>query len=174
MIGRRALFALSFAVVVAFTAAPIARAQCRLCEARTTAAENVAADGPIELDIEASLDFDQLIVLGHGGGSATLGPDGSRRISGSVEALSARAMVGAARVRGQPGRAVRVDLPKRIDLYSVNGGRIMIDDIATDLPSLPKLDSSGVLSFRFGGRVHVIGDEEGEFRGDLPITAEYL
>ena len=130
--------------------------------------------GSIGIDVEASLDFGQIIVLGHGAGSATLGPDGSRRISGSVEALSARAMVGEARVRGQPGRAIRVDLPKRVELYSPSGGRITIDDIATDLPSLPRLDASGALSFRFGGRVQVIGDEAGDFRGDLPISAEYL
>jgi hypothetical protein len=174
MMGRRALFAFCFAVAMVFTLAPIAHAQCRLCETPRTAPEEVAADGSIELDVEASLDFDQLIVLGHGEGSATLGPDGSRRTSGSVEALSGRAMVGEARVRGQPGRAIRVDVPKRIDLYSANGGRVSIDDIATDLSSLPRLDASGVLTFRFGGRVHVTGDEEGEFRGDLPITAEYL
>jgi hypothetical protein len=174
MMVRRGLFASCVAAAVAIAMAPSARAQCRLCKSPTTTAEKVAADGSIQLDVEASLDFDRLIVLGHGGGSATLGPDGSRQVSGSVEALSARAMVGEARVRGQPGRAVRIDLPRRIDLYSASGGRIVIDEIATDLPSLPRLDASGGLTFRFGGRVRVAGDEEGDFRGDLPITAEYL
>ena len=136
--------------------------------------EFTAPDGSIDLEVESSLDFDRLIVLGHGTGSATLRPDGSRQVSGTVEALSARAMMGSARVRGQPGRAIRIDLPKRIDLYSAGGGRIIIDDIATDLPAAPKLDSSGGLTFRFGGRVRVTGEEDGQFRGDLPITAEYL
>jgi len=30
------------------------------------------------------------------------------------------------------------------------------------------------LSFRFGGRVRISGDAEGDYRGDLPVTAEYL
>ena len=83
-------------------------------------------------------------------------------------------MAGAGRVRGKPGRAVRIDIPRRIELYSAGGGRIVIDEIATDLPAIPRLDPSGALSFRFGGRVRVTGSEEGEFRGDLPISAEYL
>ena len=129
---------------------------------------------PIDLQVEAGLDFGRLVVTGRGEGSARLGSDGARQVSGAVEALSARAMVGEARVRGQAGRAIRIELPRRIELYSVNGGRITIDEIETDLPSLPRLDSEGRLSFRFGGRIRVSGDEEGDYRGDLPITAEYL
>ena len=82
-------------------------------------------------------------------------------------------MVGSASVHGEPGRAVRVELPNRIDLYSVDGGRITFDDVASDLPSLPRLDSAGNLSFRFGGRLTITGDAEGQYRGDLPITVEY-
>jgi hypothetical protein len=68
---------------------------------------------------------------------------------------------------------VRVELPRRIDLYSVSGGRIAVDDVSSDLPSLPRLDSAGNLTFRFGGRVTVTGDSEGEYRGNMPITVEY-
>jgi hypothetical protein len=39
---------------------------------------------------------------------------------------------------------------------------------------LPRLDSAGNLSFRFGGRLLVTGNADGQFRGDLPITVEYL
>ena len=87
--------------------------------------------------------------------------------------VSPRAMVGTAIIHGSAGRAVRVDLPHRIDLYSVGGGRITLDDIVSDLPSIPKLDSTGTLAFRFGGRVTVTGDSEGAYRGDMPITVEY-
>jgi hypothetical protein len=65
-------------------------------------------------------------------------------------------------------------LPRRIELFSIGGSRIIIDEIETDLPSLPRLDSMGNLTFRFGGRLQVNGEAEGDFRGDLPITAEYL
>jgi hypothetical protein len=66
-----------------------------------------------------------------------------------------------------------VELPRRIDLYSLGGGRITVDDVISDLPSLPRLDSAGNLTFRFGGRVTVTGDSEGDYRGDMPITVDY-
>jgi hypothetical protein len=83
-------------------------------------------------------------------------------------------MVGSVTVHGQANRAVRVDLPLRIQLYSVGGASISIDRIETDLPGAPMLDSAGNLSFRFGGRLQISGDAEGEYRGDIPITVEYL
>lgn len=164
-----------FGLVSAATllAASPSHAQCRLCSKPTTSAES-AKDGAIALEIEAGLDFDKLVVSGSGEGSATLTPDGRRQVSGSIEALTGRAMVGEARVRGEPGRAVRIDVPDRIRLYSINGSMISIDRIETDLPAMPKLDSAGNLSFRFGGRINVSGDAEGNYRGDLPITADYL
>jgi hypothetical protein len=82
-------------------------------------------------------------------------------------------MVGTAIVHGQPGRTVRVELPRRIELYSLSGGNISFEDVTSDLPSLPRLDSAGNLTFRFGGRVRISGDADGEYRGDLPITVEY-
>jgi len=102
-----------------------------------------------------------------------LRPDGSSAAEGALAAVTARAMVGTATVHGIPGRAVRVELPRRIDLYSPAGGRIAVDDVVSDLPSAPRLDSAGNLSFRFGGRVTVTGSSEGNYRGSLPITVEY-
>jgi Domain of unknown function (DUF4402) len=174
MFARSAFVAIAIGAVAWLSAAPVARAQCRLCEKPVTAPDRVGTDGTIELQIEAGLDFDRLIVMGTGAGSATLLPDGTRRVSGSIEAISGRAMVGEARVRGEPGRMVRVDLPARINLHSVSGGRIMIDQIISDLSQAPRLDSAGKLSFRFGGRIQVTGDAEGDYRGDVPITVEYL
>lgn len=172
--ARTALLAIALAAAASLSAPPSARAQCRLCENPSTTAETEGADGPIDLQIEAGLDFDRLVVTGPGDGTATLRPDGTRQTSGSVEAISGRAMVGEARVRGEPGRQVRVDLPSRIELYSLDGAKISIDEIVTDLPSVPRLDSAGNLSFRFGGRIHLSGNTDGDFRGDLSIIVEYL
>ena len=155
-------------------AVPSASAQCRLCEMPTTESAIERPDGEISLQIEAALDFGRLILLGAGDGTAQLRPDGSTQVSGAIEAISTRAMVGSATVRGEPGRAVRIDLPRQIELYSLSGGRVSLDDIVSDLPSLPKLDSTGLLVFRFGGRVRISGDAEGDYRGDMPINAEYL
>jgi hypothetical protein len=151
-----------------------AGAQCRLCETPTTAAEDQPGEGAIRLEIATSLDFDRLVVLGAGEGSATLLPNGSRSVSGVIGDLSGRAMVGSAIVHGEPGRAVRIDLPGRIELYSLGGGRILIDEIVSDLPAGPRLNAAGSLEFRFGGRLKVSGEAEGDYRGDVPITVEYL
>ena len=83
-------------------------------------------------------------------------------------------MVGEAHVQGEPGRLIRVDMPARVELRSMGGATIRIDEIVTDLPPFPKLDSAGKLTFRFGGRIRVSGNADGDFRGELPITVEYL
>jgi Domain of unknown function (DUF4402) len=150
-----------------------AGAQCRLCDQPTTQVPVDGPDGDVELQIETKLDFDRLILSGTGAGAATIRPDGSQLAEGAVINLGPRAMVGTVLVHGQGGRSVRVDLPHRIDLYSVGGGRITLDDVTTDLPALPRLDAAGNLSFRFGGKLIVSGDTDGQYRGDLPITVEY-
>jgi len=150
-----------------------ADAQCRLCSTPSTARDGSDAADDIRLDIETSLNFDRLILFGAGTGSAVVRPDGSTSAQGAVSDIGPRAMVGTAVVHGQAGRAVRVELPRRILLHSISGGQISVDDVASDLPSLPRLDAAGNLTFRFGGRVTINGDADGSYRGDLPITVEY-
>jgi Domain of unknown function (DUF4402) len=151
-----------------------ADAQCRLCDTPTTTHEDTAAGDDIKLEIQTSLNFDRLIFFGTGEGQAVIRPDGSSTATGGITNVSPRAMVGTVVVHGQPGRALRVELPRRIELYSLSGGRIALDELESDLPSLPRLDSGGNLTFRFGGRLRVSGDADGDYRGDLPITVEYL
>jgi len=160
--------------IAAFAAAAPGHAQCRLCAEPTTLRPSDVGKDTISLEIQAGLDFDRLILLQPGPGSATIRPDSSTSVSGTIAAISGRAMVGQAVVRGEPGRAVRINLPGSIALYSVSGGRISIDDLVSDLPAMPRLDGSGRLSFRFGGRLEITGDAEGQYRGDVPITVEYL
>lgn len=164
---------LAFAAGMSALAMP-AGAQCRLCDTPTITRNEPSGEGPVSLQIETSLDFDRLILLGGGEGTATLLPNGQRSVSGMVSDLSGRAMVGSAVVHGEAGRAVRIELPSRIELYSLSGARITIDDIISDLAAGAKLDSAGTLTFRFGGRLRISGDAEGEYRGDVPITVEYL
>jgi len=151
-----------------------AMAQCRLCDTPVTSRSAESKTAPISLDIETKLNFDRLILLGQGEGTATLLPNGTRNVSGMISDMSGRAMVGSAVVHGEAGRTVRVELPNRIDLYSLSGGRISLEDVVSDLSAAPKLDGSGSLSFRFGGRLRISGDADGEYRGDVPITVEYL
>jgi hypothetical protein len=161
-------------VACATVCATPAAAQCRLCDAPSTERPADSADGDVELRVETGLDFDRLIFTGSGMGAATVRPDGSNGAEGIVQAVGPRATVGTILVHGTPGRALRVEVPHRIELYSVNGGRITLDQVTTDLPAAPRLDSAGNLSFRFGGRLVVTGNSDGQYRGDLPITVEYL
>ena len=171
--GDSRFLALTLAAAVA-AALPTgaAVAQCRLCDKPSTTRPDPENGGDVQLQIESNLNFDRLILDGQGDGAVVIRPDGTSEAQGKI-ALGPRAMVGTASVHGEPGRLVRVDLPNRIELYSLSGGTITVDDLTSDLPSLPRLDTAGNLTFRFGGRVRITGDADGEYRGDLPITVEY-
>lgn len=174
MTGRTALLLFGIVAAAGGALAAPARAQCRLCEQPTTQRPEAEPKGAISLQVETGLDFDRLVRIAPGEGSATLLPDGSRQVSGTIVAISGKAMVGHVRIRGEAGRSLVVELPERVELYSVGGSRITIDEIVSDLPASPRLNGGGVLTFRFGGRLTVDGEAEGEFRGDVPITVEYL
>jgi hypothetical protein len=161
------------AVTAGCLAAPPAGAQCRLCDQPITERISDGQKGDVQLRIEANLNFDRLILLGAGSGVATIRPDGSRGSEGSVAEMGPRAMVGTVLVHGEPGLSVEIELPRRITLYSLSGGSITLDDVASDAKGAPRLDAAGNLSFRFGGRLIVSGDTDGQYRGDLPITVEY-
>lgn len=172
--GSQLLALLLAAGAAALAGTDPASAQCRLCATPTTTRDAETDEGRVSLQIQTSLDFDRLILSGDGGeGSAWIRPDGSVSAYGSIADISARAMVGTAVVHGEPGRAVRVELPRRIELYAPNGQKVVVDEIDSDLPAVPRLDSVGRLTFRFGGRLKIAGDLDGDYRGDLPITVEY-
>ena len=160
-------------LAVALVAPSHAGAQCRLCDQPTTERPQDSPGGDVQLQIEASLNFDRLILSGGGNGAAIIRPNGSSGAEGAVTGLGPRASVGTVLVHGDAGRAVRVDIPRRIELYSIGGGRMTLEDVTSDLPAAPRLDAAGNLSFRFGGRLIVSGDADGQYRGDLPITVEY-
>ena len=150
-----------------------AGAQCRLCDQPSTERPADTPDADVQLQIESDLNFGQLILTGGGTGAATIRPDGSSGAEGSVADVGPRAMVGTVLVHGQPNRAVRVELPRRVELYSLNGARLTLEDVTSDVSRAPRLDAAGNLSFRFGGRLIMSGDADGQYRGDLPITVEY-
>jgi len=169
-------FALTLLGVVGFAAPALPQdvtAPCSLC-APDSAAEEDKPKVPVSLGVEVNLDFDRLIVSGLGGGTAELGPNGIRSVAGSVTAMGARAMVGEVVIRGDPGRYLRIALPRRIELQGYSGGIIRLESLRSDLPDTPRLDGNGRLRFRIGGVLQVSGDASGEFRGDVPIEVDYL
>ncbi|WP_265528170.1 DUF4402 domain-containing protein [Sphingomicrobium marinum] len=174
MTGRFALFCLAAVAVLATLTVSVtpAAAQCRLCDTPELIVDPVdKAEERVQLSVETMLDFDQLVVLGDG--SATLAATGARMTEGGIAALSARAMVGEVVIRGEAGRRISISLPSRIELHNIEGGRIRLESIEHDLPSQPELDANGELRFRFGGRLEISGAAEGDYRGDVPIVAEY-
>ncbi len=176
MTGRLlALSTLGALLSGAFAMPGPAGAQCRLCATPTTESTSKPTSDLVRIEVQTRLDFDQLVVMDNATpGTARLQPDGTASVSGSISALSGRAMVGSVIVRGEPGRLVRIGLPGSIALYGIGGGSIRLDSLTTDLPAQPRLDSRGSLQFRFGGALHVEGGVEGEYRGDVPITVDYL
>lgn len=176
MTGRDFALLMPMALLGGALAMPdAAPAQCRLCATPTTQAAADAETQAVRIEVQARLDFDQVIVMDNAGlGTARLLPDGTASTSGSIGSLGARAMVGSVIVRGEPGRLVRIGLPGSISLYGLTGGSIRLDSLVTDLPDQPRLDSQGTLQFRFGGALHVQGNADGDYRGDVPITVDYL
>jgi formylmethanofuran dehydrogenase subunit C len=176
MTGRSLALLMPFALLAGALVVPDAAvAQCRLCAAPTTEPVSETGRDDVRIEVQTSLDFDQLVLTGSASsGTAMLLPDGTARTSGSVGALSGRAMVGSIIVRGEPGRYVRIGLPGAISLYGLAGGTIRVDSLVTDLPGQPRLDAQGMLQFRFGGALHIHGNVDGDYRGDVPITVDYL
>ncbi len=149
-------------------------APCRLCSADQATTRDAKPTQPLRLEVASRLDFDKVVFEGNGTALLALSPGGVARLSGAAMAAGARAMPGTVVVRGDPGRAVRVDLPREVVLYGSSGGTLRIDRLVTDLPSFPRIGDDGNLSFRFGGDLALSGDTDGSFHGTIDITVDYL
>ncbi len=162
----RALLALTALI----PAAPLA-GQCRLCGAQpgTTPAGDAR---PLAIEVETALDFSRATGAGAGGSIAIDEHSGARHVSGLTD-LGGIAIKGTVRLSGEPFRHVRVSLPATARLLSPDGSSAEAVDLRTDLPPDAMLDASGQLRFTFGGRLVVPGSAAGEFRGRIPIVADY-
>lgn len=177
MVGRFPALSLVLALWAGGLALPAvpAAAQCRLCaESPSAAVTSDEAPPPLALEVETSLDFDRLILIGTGPGAARLSPQGERSATGSLASINGRAAIGQIVIRGEPGRPVSVDLPESVELRGLKGGVLRIDSLLSDLSRDPILDSSGRLVIRFGGELHVDGELDGDFRGDFTVRVDYL
>jgi len=148
---------------------------CRLCQPNDTAAQaEVAREIPLTLEISTKLDFSRAALSGSGGGAIELDPlNGSRRVDGGMIDLGGSALAGTAIVRGEPGRAVRIEMPTSARMTSSTGGVVEIAGLRTTLTGNPRLDQTGRLEFSFGGKLLVRGNISGTFRARIPITAQY-
>ena len=171
---RLALILVAVALAAALGQPRAASAQCRLCDTPVTAAPDRDDQSKLEVSIDSDLDFDRLLLATIGNGRARLSPDGTRLASGAIASIGGRAAVARVTVRGMPGRPVSIDLPARVELVGLKGGRLVIEQLISDLPDQPKLDSNGELTFRIGGELSLDGEADGEFRGSVPIAVDYL
>ena len=157
--------------VISLIAASDSAAQCRLCPAE--ARHSVPTEArPLTIDIEAALDLGRAAVRGGGGSSALDEHSGARRVTGLAD-LGGFAIKGSVRLTGEPFRQVRVNLPSSVRLVAPDGSSADAVGLRTDLPPAPALDGAGSLVFSFGGQLIVTGDASGEFRGRIPIVADY-
>ena len=148
---------------------------CLLLASSTSVSLAQEADEiPLQVEIRTQLDFSKAAAGGSTGGSISIDPsNGSRQIAGDVVDLGGSALAGSAVVTGEPGRAIRIDLPMSIRMSGSSGGVIEIRNLRTNLLPHSKLDHFGRLEFSFGGDLEIKGSVAGTFRGRIPITAEY-
>ena len=154
-------------------------AQCRLCGSDSgSSGLSVARSGldevPLQIEITTNLNFSRLALVSRTGGEAHIDAvSGAKRVSGALSDLGGVSLNGQGRLKGEPGRFVRVQLPERILLSAPNGSTAELAKLETDLPVQVRLDQNGRLDFSFGGRLRVRGNASGQFRGRIAITAEY-
>lgn len=163
-----------FGIAVPIGSAP-ASAQCQLCAKGEPeeASARTETDIPLRIEISTQLDFSR-VATGSGGGSVTIDPrSGARHLSGNVQDLGGMALSGEAVVSGTPGRSVRITVPREILLDGDQGRSARVADVTTDLGPAPRLGPDGRLRFRFGGQLAVASDDDGNYRGRIPISVEY-
>lgn len=165
----------NFMLMIALWDSPAA-AQCLLCKEEVQTTSKVASaidERPLSIEIAADLDFSRLTTNGSDGQILVDAAAQGRQLQGDVVDLGGYALRGEVVITGTPGRAVRINLPTEIELTSVTGGRARVSPVTTNLPPMPRLDASGRLVFHFGGKLHVGPGMDGNFRGRIPITADY-
>lgn len=164
----------AFVVALLWLSPAPAAAQCLLCPALPQPAKpDERAPVPLSIEVDAGLDFPRL-VSGGSHGSVTLTPGAPPRTSGALQAVGGMAMHGRVLVRGEPGRALRIDLPERVVLRTPAGETAELHSLTSGLPPAPRLGPDGLLRFEFGGRLDVGANGAGDYRGRIPITVDYL
>lgn len=175
MLKTRSLTALLTVLLLASAVPQPVAAQCRLCpqDQRQTSVQD-QRQIPLRITIEADIEFSRLAFSGGSSGEARIDPNsGTTNIHGGLVDLGGLALSGSARITGEPGRTVRVDMPHRIRLTSQTGGVAELVSLETDLSPRPRIGPDGTLTFAFAGTLKVTGGIGGNYRGRIPITAEY-
>jgi hypothetical protein len=150
-----------------------AAAQCQLCAPEQDLSLSTS-ESPLSIEIETMLDFDRVALAGSGGGAVAIDPQtGRRSTAGELVAAGGVGIQGTALVRGEPGRAILLHLPRSTTLHSSSGDSAELTDLVADLPPGARLGPNGMLRFSFGGRLIVKGNADGDYRGRILLTVDY-
>ena len=143
---------------------------CELCISPRPGAER-----PLEIEIESGIQFSRLALSGTFDGAAEIDPyTGEKRVDAGMIDLGGLSYQGRARVTGEPLRAVRIELPNRVQLRSPDGAEAELTGFVTNLPPVAMLDANGTLEFAFGARISSRGARGGNFRGRIAIRVDYF
>jgi Domain of unknown function (DUF4402) len=153
---------------------PMASAQCQLCAPGPGTTSKLPAK-PLQIEIDAALDLGRAAHLGQTtSGTVSIDPNtGARQVTGGLADLGGMSLKGTVRLSGDPFAPVTVSLPNRITLNAPDGSTADVVDLKTNLSPNAALDSQGRLTFAFGGRLVVTAGAAGDFRGRIPISADY-
>jgi len=170
MSGRFKILAVSIVAPLLIGAGPT---PCLLCTQGENETRYSAPEIPLRIEITTPLNFSRIALTGRSGAQITVDPAGAHSLNGDAVPLGGYPVAGYVMLTGNPGRSVRIDIPREVTMQSSTGGQISITDMRTTLGRAPRLGASGRLEFSFGGRLDVKGDMAGRFRGRIPITAHY-
>jgi hypothetical protein len=146
---------------------------CQLCSPDSAPAQT-AEPKPLSIEVETTLDFDRVAVSGSAGGTVEVDSrTGDRSVSGEIVQVGGIGIQGSATVRGEPGRAIRLEMPRTTLLYSSTGQSAEVVDLTADLLPSARLGSDGSLRFNLGGRLKVNGDADGDYRGRILLIVDY-
>lgn len=159
------------ACAIPMSGATAAAQACQLCTSGPAGPK--AALRPLTVAIETALDFSTAVHTSRGSGSIAIEARTGRRQMIGLVALGGPALVGTVTITGEPFARIVIDMPRTIMLNSNLGATADVTEIRTDLPPHPSIGSDGRLVFTFGGRLTVRNEAAGDFRGRIPVSADY-
>jgi Domain of unknown function (DUF4402) len=142
-------------------------AACKTC----AMGEDIETATELRIEITTELNFSRATVTGRGGNIRVDPQSGSRAVDGGVIDLGGMALAGKAIVHGSPSKMVRIEMPASVRMSNARGGVLIIRNLRTNLSAAPRLDGFGNLTFAFGGDLEI--SAYGDYRGRIPITAQY-
>ena len=154
---------------------PAAAQICRLCDETPTVAAPAPAPRPLRVEVEGGLQFGRLALSGAQPGEAVLDARAPDRLGErALIDLGGARYAATVRVTGEPGFRVRVSWPDMVALRPSGGGAtVRLEAIRADRGPVLVLGPSGRAELRLGARLVVPAGASGDYRGQVPIDADY-